>query len=487
MSIYLWISKISKVYIWGNEASAVYQWTTKIRPDIVPVTWVSLNTSSISFTAKNQTNQLTATVIPSTATNKNVTWASSNTSVATVSSNWLVTCKWNWNCTITVTTQDWWYTATCWVTAVVPRTFTISWTEKSDMSSWWTYSDDATWLTAGSTAFDEFFGYSAVRLNASWTETAAVTQTQSWWPWKLDITQLWTLTSWDNVMIKFPVRWIKMTKNWNTVTLSITDEQSKSGYQYFAFQNTWDVDTNTETTAKKPLYIWAYLGYLNYWDTALKSRSNQYVTTRYTAAYWLSYAKNNWTWWSLMWYYQWCLVNAYYMMKYWNPDSKTVVWRWYVWDSYSGTPTWWTNSQTNATYWTTWTTTQVKLFWLEDRWGNACQILWGCYNSSRSLYTALHDFDNTGSQFKFVSSLYSNGCTSSIIWNNKWMFAPISWVNNSNYNTYYSNMCSASNNWYRCYVWWAYNYNKMAWNMSLAWSLSTNDSYSTVGWRIMYL
>ena len=43
-----------------------------------------------------------------------------------------------------------------WTTKVRPsadtRTFTITRTEKSNMSSWWTYSDDAAWLTAWSTA-----------------------------------------------------------------------------------------------------------------------------------------------------------------------------------------------------------------------------------------------------------------------------------------------------------------------------------------------
>ena len=103
-----------------------------------------------------------------------------------------------------------------------PKTFTISWTEWSNMSSGWTYSDDAAWLTAGDTAFDKFFWYSAVRLNTSWEETAEVTQTT---PWQLDLSQLWTLTSGDNVMIKFPRLWIKMSKSGSVVTLSITEQQ----------------------------------------------------------------------------------------------------------------------------------------------------------------------------------------------------------------------------------------------------------------------
>ena len=72
-----------------------------------------------------------------------------------------------------------------WTNLVRPpvkqRTFTISYTEKSDMSSWWTYSDDAAWLTAGSTAFDEFFWYSAVKLNSSWGEQQKWNKSDEYW------------------------------------------------------------------------------------------------------------------------------------------------------------------------------------------------------------------------------------------------------------------------------------------------------------------
>lgn len=46
---------------------------------------ISLSSSALSFAALNQTRSLTATVTPSNATNKAITWTSSNTNVATVS------------------------------------------------------------------------------------------------------------------------------------------------------------------------------------------------------------------------------------------------------------------------------------------------------------------------------------------------------------------------------------------------------------------
>ena len=83
----------------------------------VPVTGVSLNKTSSSVNV-GSTEQLTATVAPSNATNKSVTWSSSNTSVATVSSNGLVTGVAAGTSTITVTTVDGAKQATCLITVV---------------------------------------------------------------------------------------------------------------------------------------------------------------------------------------------------------------------------------------------------------------------------------------------------------------------------------------------------------------------------------
>jgi len=80
-----------------------------------PVSGVSLNVSSASL-YKNWTKTLTATVSPSTASNKSVTWSSDNTAVATVSSSGVVTGKSNGTATITCKTVDGSYTASCKVT-----------------------------------------------------------------------------------------------------------------------------------------------------------------------------------------------------------------------------------------------------------------------------------------------------------------------------------------------------------------------------------
>ena len=92
----------------GKTASCVV--TVKPR-----VTGVSLDNSSISLVV-GSTRTLTATVTPSDALDKTVTWSSNNTSVATVSSSGTVSAKAVGTAEITVRTNDGGKTATCNVT-----------------------------------------------------------------------------------------------------------------------------------------------------------------------------------------------------------------------------------------------------------------------------------------------------------------------------------------------------------------------------------
>ena len=91
---------------------------------VQPVTGVSLNKTTTTINVGN-TEQLTASVAPDNATNKTVSWSSSNNAVATVSSAGLVTAVSSGTANITVTTQDGGKTATCAVTVEdLPITFT---------------------------------------------------------------------------------------------------------------------------------------------------------------------------------------------------------------------------------------------------------------------------------------------------------------------------------------------------------------------------
>ena len=74
---------------------------------------ITLDKSSISLTTVWQTEQLTATLTP-TPCDQRITWTTSDSTVATVSTTGLVTCVTPWTCTITATTSNG-LTATCGV------------------------------------------------------------------------------------------------------------------------------------------------------------------------------------------------------------------------------------------------------------------------------------------------------------------------------------------------------------------------------------
>ena len=99
-----------------------YESTT---PEIVPVTGVSLDKNSLAL-APQETSSLVASISPSNATDKTVTWTTSSNKVTLTPNglNCTVTGVSDGNATITVTTNDGSYTATCSV--VVSSTIAVT-------------------------------------------------------------------------------------------------------------------------------------------------------------------------------------------------------------------------------------------------------------------------------------------------------------------------------------------------------------------------
>ena len=89
-----------------NQAALIYAEPNSTTPsNPILATSISLNKTSAELNT-GETLQLTATVQPSNATNKTVTWTTSNSSVATVSNSGLVTAKTSGTATITTRTTD---------------------------------------------------------------------------------------------------------------------------------------------------------------------------------------------------------------------------------------------------------------------------------------------------------------------------------------------------------------------------------------------
>ncbi len=105
----------------GKEATC----TITVSEDVVPVESVSLDETEIALAVGGEPFTLTPSVLPETATNKEVTWKSENSAVATVA-NGVVTAVAEGSTKIVVTTIDGEKTAECTVTVTVPVTG-VSW------------------------------------------------------------------------------------------------------------------------------------------------------------------------------------------------------------------------------------------------------------------------------------------------------------------------------------------------------------------------
>lgn len=89
-------------------------------PSEIPVTSVTLNKESAVLTAAGAVEILTASILPENAANQNVTWTSSDPSVATVDETGKVTAIANGTAVITVTTESGGLIASCTVTVDIP-------------------------------------------------------------------------------------------------------------------------------------------------------------------------------------------------------------------------------------------------------------------------------------------------------------------------------------------------------------------------------
>ena len=137
--------------------------TVTVEAKTIPVTGVALDKTSYEMTEGDEVT-LTATVSPENATNKNVSWSSSNTSVATVGNGKVKALKAG-TATITVKTEDGNKTATCEIT-VNAKVYPVTGVTLDKTSYEMTEGDEVT-LTA--TVSPE----NATNKNVSWSSSNA--------------------------------------------------------------------------------------------------------------------------------------------------------------------------------------------------------------------------------------------------------------------------------------------------------------------------
>lgn len=103
-----------------NSKDGNHSTSCKVTVSIIHVNGISIDKKSLSMTI-GDVQQLNYTISPSNAVNKNVSWSSSNPSVAQVSSSGEVTAKGKGTTIITIKSADGGYTANCSITVQEPK------------------------------------------------------------------------------------------------------------------------------------------------------------------------------------------------------------------------------------------------------------------------------------------------------------------------------------------------------------------------------
>lgn len=369
-----WI--VSGVAVWNTTITWVTEanWLTQTIPlsvTVIYVTWVTLNESSINVNAW-ESFQLTATVSPSDASNKNVTWSSSNTSVAVVDWNWLVTYVWDWNATITCTTVDGWYTATCAVTCVsfipVDTCFGCTWAEQSILLKAHTYCLEVWWAQWANSWWKWWYSWWCITLSSDtcvyiyvwwcWCFNSG-SAFNWWWRWSVCTWRWWWWGWWTDIRI-----------GWNT----LYHRRIVAGWW-------WWKDASWNCCA------WWVWWWCTWWTvTNWKSSSAAWCWWTQTSGwgYIANWAAATWSWFWVWWYWN-CSDSTNYAINWW--------WGWWYW-------WWWW--QANSWWWGSWYVYTSSTCSNAPSWychctsyylTNACSCCWAVSFPSPSWWTETgHDW-----------------------------------------------------------------------------------------------
>lgn len=259
-----------------------------------------------------------------------------------------------------------------------------------------TYADDAVEMLAGSAVWDDFFGHYPV-LFKNGKEVGKLNPN--------DFTQFEDCSAADitnvdagDVMIAFPRRGIKIKSTGNILTVSMTDNPNDPEFEYNAH-------TRGEMQ-KEVFYLGAYEGCYGSDDELIYSSPGKNIITTnvhpMTELRRMAQAKGEG--YELSGFYQLIFRQCMYLLKYKNLNSQETVGCGYTDNGLrlntGETETWGMDcekiKQTNPEYMTD-QKHRVKLFGIENFWGNTQELIDGIFiNSQFEILTANDKFNDTG-------------------------------------------------------------------------------------------
>ena len=258
-----------------------------------------------------------------------------------------------------------------------------------------TYHADAVDMTPKSPEWDEFFGHKPCLFKdgkvVGYLNPNDFTKFENGSP--ADITS----GNAGDVMIEFPRRNWVIFKTGSIVTMSITDDLDK-------FDESFDCIAHKRgQVMKDAMYIGAYKG--SELNGKLRSLSGKTPASDKTIGQFRDLAHANGVGYEQSTFYPLTYRQMMYIMKYKNLNSQKALGMGNVGSSLKATG----NTNTKGMDWgSTSSAEQMKLFGIEDYWGNIWEWIDGLYNDgSRHIKTANDNFNDTGNGY------FDNGVGSS--------------------------------------------------------------------------
>ena len=260
-----------------------------------------------------------------------------------------------------------------------------------------TYADDAVRMTAGSSAWDDFFGHYPVLLKNG-VEVGRL-QRNNFDKFEDGSTADISSGNAGDAMIAFPRMGLSIKTVGTKIYVSMTDDPDNADFEYNAHTR--------GTTQKDVFYLGVYKGYVA--SNKLRSLKGKTITASQTIGTFRTQAQANGDGYEQSGFYQLTFRQAMFILKYKTLNSQSAVGMGYVLKSHTaaiasgGTEAWGMDCElikaTNPTYMTD-QNHHVKCFGLEDFWGNAWEWIDGIVSdSSRNVLTANSGFNDNGSGY----------------------------------------------------------------------------------------
>lgn len=342
------------------------------------------------------------------------------------------------------------------------------------------YADDAANMQAGSAEWDEFFGHypclfkdgaEVGKLNPNdFSKFADGTNA--------DITS----GAAGDVMIAFPRRGVKITTSGTKVTVSVTNGASEDGFSYLAHQR--------GETNKDVFYLGVYKGFVD--SGKLRSLSGKTPTVKQYIQTFRTQAQANGAGYEQSAFYQLLFRQCMYILKYKNLNSQQAVGMGYVWAP-DGQLIPVQTGATNASGmdWgdKTALTSRVKLFGMEDFWGNVYEFIDGLYiNTTWNILTATDGFNGSGTGYtdcgKGASDNQTSGFMQSAQGTAQTGFIPKTFAGSET--TYYCDSATFVRGAVPMYGGY-FRSNKGAGVFNLNIDVATSSAQNHIGSRLMYL